>query len=123
VHPGAADLPDLAQLDSNCDGIDGTADAAVFVSPKGDDANPGTMAAPKATIEAAVATAASFAPLSVRVRGALRRARRAVSGPASASTAATSATPGLRPVDRDRRHRPQGALADGATGVVLQLFP
>ena len=39
IHPGAADLPDLKFVGSNCDGIDGTVADAVFVSPSGDDAN------------------------------------------------------------------------------------
>ena len=56
IHPGAADLPDLSFVDSNCDGIDGTETDAVFVSPKGNDANPGTKAKPKLTIRAGMAT-------------------------------------------------------------------
>jgi hypothetical protein len=35
VHPGAADVPDFAFADSNCDGIDGDEPRAVFVSPSG----------------------------------------------------------------------------------------
>ena len=54
VHPGAPDLPDLSFVDSNCDGIDGTEADAIFVSPKGSDANPGTRAKPKREIQAAV---------------------------------------------------------------------
>jgi hypothetical protein len=59
VHPGAPDLPDLSFIDSNCDGIDGTASEAIFVSPAGNDANPGTKVKPKLTIQAAVATVAA----------------------------------------------------------------
>jgi Putative metal-binding motif len=127
VHPGAADLPDLAQLDSNCDGIDGTADDAVFVAPDGNDANPGTMASPKASIEAAIATAASYVPpRGVYVYaahydepgGLVLRSDVGVYGgyvgdtwelrAGSTATVVTGA--------------PQGAIADGATGVVLQLL-
>ena len=127
VHPGAADLPDLAQLDSNCDGIDGTATDAVFVAPDGNDANPGTMASPKATVEAAIATAASYVPpRGVYVYaghydepgGLVLRSGVGVYGgyvgdswelrAGSTATVVTGA--------------PQGALADGATGVVLQLL-
>ena len=57
IHPGAPDKPDLKFVDSNCDGIDGTAAKAIFVSPLGDDAAAGTMAQPKRTIAAAVAAA------------------------------------------------------------------
>ena len=57
VHPAAEDLPDLAFVDADCDGIDGTARAAVFVSPAGSDAAPGTRTEPMRTIGAAVAAA------------------------------------------------------------------
>ena len=59
INPGAADLPDLSFVDSNCDGIDGTEAKAVFVSAFGNDAAPGTRAAPKREINAAVAIAAA----------------------------------------------------------------
>jgi len=56
IHPGAADVPDLGFVDSNCDGIDGTEKDAIFVSPNGNDANPGTNAKPKRELQAAIAT-------------------------------------------------------------------
>ncbi len=56
------DKPDLSFSDSNCDGIDGKKDSAVFVSPAGNDLNPGTLAAPKKTLGAAIASAATFTP-------------------------------------------------------------
>jgi len=56
IHPGAADTPDLDFVDSNCDGIDGTEKDAIFVSPSGNDANPGTKAKPKRELQAALAT-------------------------------------------------------------------
>jgi hypothetical protein len=59
IRPGAPDNPDLAFVDSNCDGIDGDAQRAVFVSTAGNDADPGTRARPKLTLSAAVATAAA----------------------------------------------------------------
>lgn len=58
IHPGAPDTPDLSFVDSNCDGIDGTERAAVFVSPTGNDGDPGTKAKPKRQIQAAVIEAA-----------------------------------------------------------------
>jgi len=61
VHPGAADLPDLAFEDTNCDGIDGDAAKAFFVAPGGDDGAAGTDAAPFLTISHAVAQAAADA--------------------------------------------------------------
>lgn len=53
----ATDLPDSANTDANCDGIDGDISKAIFVSTGGSDFNPGTMAAPKATINNALAAA------------------------------------------------------------------
>jgi len=62
-NAAAPDAPDLMFRDSNCDGIDGDASRAVFVSPRGDDANPGTMAMPKRTMPAAITAAAAGAPV------------------------------------------------------------
>jgi len=52
-------VPDLSFVDSNCDGIDGTETDAVFASPLGDNANPGTKAEPKRGVQAAVLAAAA----------------------------------------------------------------
>jgi len=47
IHPGAADDPDPSFVDANCDGIDGTKTAAVFVAKTGvDDAGCGDFATP-----------------------------------------------------------------------------
>lgn len=46
VPDGLVDLPDGDHTDSDCDGIDGTISASVFVSPSGDDLATGTQAAP-----------------------------------------------------------------------------
>src|SRR5918992_4401790 len=54
VHPAAADVPDLAFEDLNCDGIDGDAASAVFVSPAGDDLALGTPTQPVRTLARAV---------------------------------------------------------------------
>ena len=65
IHPGAADEPDVPAFeDTNCDGIDGDEGGAIFVTPIGDDANPGTRSQPKRTFGSAVA--AAFAPWAVR---------------------------------------------------------
>ena len=58
ISPRAVDLPDLAFVDSNCDGIDGTEKNAIFVASTGKDGNPGTRLAPKAEIRAGVVAAA-----------------------------------------------------------------
>lgn len=55
---GNPDPPDDNFVDSNGDGIDGDIAKAVFVVAGGSDSNPGTIAAPKATIGAAIAEAA-----------------------------------------------------------------
>jgi hypothetical protein len=57
IHPGAADVPDLQFVDSNCDGIDGTEKDAVFASPAGNDQDPGTKERPKREIQAALQAA------------------------------------------------------------------
>jgi hypothetical protein len=55
------DFPELMFEDLNCDGIDGDVTVGVFVAPAvagGSDSNPGTMAAPVATIATAMSIAA-----------------------------------------------------------------
>jgi hypothetical protein len=58
AHPGGIDLPD-DDIDGDC--LNGDFEASdengVFVSPGGSDADPGTMAAPKKTLQAGVDTA------------------------------------------------------------------
>jgi hypothetical protein len=59
VHPGATDRPDLAFTDTNCDGIDGDAANAIFVSNvDGNDAGTGTRSNPLKTIQAGINAAA-----------------------------------------------------------------
>lgn len=60
INPGAVDLPDLAPpfTDTNCDGIDGDASRAIFVSNKGKDSEScGTQASPCKTITKGLAIA------------------------------------------------------------------
>jgi hypothetical protein len=61
------DEPDDAFLDRNCDGIDGNADASVFMAQWGSDSNPGTLALPVASLPAARAVAMSTGKRSVLV--------------------------------------------------------
>src|SRR5262249_28724248 len=126
-HPGAADAPDLAQLDSNCDGVDGTIANSVFVSTHGNDANPGTMSAPKLTINAAIATAASYAPM----RDVLVAAGRYDEATGLALHSGVGVYGGYVGDHWELRAgsdatavsgSPQAAVADGATGVTLQLL-
>ncbi|MBL8604465.1 MAG: hypothetical protein JNK72_21240 [Myxococcales bacterium] len=58
-----ADAPDLEFRDTNCDGIDGNASAAIFVSPRGNDANDGSQMMPKRTMASAIAAAAAARPV------------------------------------------------------------
>jgi hypothetical protein len=67
INPDATDLPDLAFVDSNCDGIDGDASSSVFVATIGNDANPGTRQAPKRTVQAALQQAAASSKTAVLV--------------------------------------------------------
>jgi hypothetical protein len=60
MPPSATDAPDLNFQDTNCDGIDGTEANAIFVDVvTGNDANPGTKAMPKRTIQAGIDAAAA----------------------------------------------------------------
>ena len=53
--------PDLAgdDVDSNCDGVDGEVDNAIFVSKDGNDSNPGTRELPVVTLQAGLGLAKS----------------------------------------------------------------
>ena len=119
VHPKAADLPDLAFVDANCDGLDGTESNAIFVSPLGKDTNSGTKAAPKRQIQAAVAAAAQGRYV-LAAAGAYTHveARSGVDvyggyDPANWSTRKSTLTAQIV-------GSPEGLLADGATDVTLQ---
>jgi hypothetical protein len=123
IHPGAPDLPDLSFVDSNCDGIDGTETDAVFVSPNGNDANPGTRAQPKREIQAAIdAAKASVGRYVLVADGSYQHVKAATS---------VSIYGGYDPNDWSQRSAslkteiagvPEGILADGATRVTLQLL-
>jgi hypothetical protein len=123
IHPGAVDQPDLGFIDTNCDGIDGDAAKAVFVSPVGSDSNPGTKASPMLTVPAGVSAAAAHTPaFAVYVAvGTYSGSVALATGvgvyggydPASWARPATGAT---------TISGSPAALAQGATGVVLQLL-
>lgn len=57
VPVDGVDEPDVGGVDSDCDGIDGDADQAVFVATTGNDTASGTRDAPVATITRAIAVA------------------------------------------------------------------
>ena len=123
IHPGAADVPDLGFVDSNCDGIDGTEQDAVFASPTGNDANPGTKAKPKREVQAAIATILAGNGRYVLVAFGTYGRVMVASG--------TGIYGGYDPTSWERRDRfpdglplvsgsPEGVLVDGAKDVVLQ---
>jgi hypothetical protein len=115
IHPKAADLPDLAFVDSNCDGLDGVEKDAVFASAIGSDSNPGTRAAPKRQIQAAVTAAAGKARYVLATEG--------VYGRVEAATG-VSVYGGYDTVNWSRKTAlitfilgsPEGVFADGAKG-------
>jgi hypothetical protein len=120
-HPKAPDLPDLGFVDSNCDGIDGTEAKAIFVSPQGKDANPGTKAAPKRQIQAAVVAAAAAGKDVYAAAGSYNRVEVAsgvgVYGGYDPKTWTRTLAPGTA-----ISGGPEGILADGDTEVTLQLL-
>lgn len=62
IFPNNADTPDDQLIDADCDGLDGNTDTVVWASSaEGDDANPGTSAAPVKTVGQAVMLASARA--------------------------------------------------------------
>jgi hypothetical protein len=120
VHPGASDLPDLAFVDANCDGIDGTEKNAIFASPKGNDANSGTKQKPKRQIQAAVQAAAGKGKYVLAAGGEYMHVT-AASG--VAIYGGYNADRWSRGSERtDIGGTPEGVFADGAKNVTLQLL-
>lgn len=66
----STDLPDDAFTDANCDGVDGNASQAIFVSTTtGSDGNSGTKTAPKKTISAAITAAVAGLKTQILISG------------------------------------------------------
>lgn len=121
IHPGAADRPDLDFVDSNCDGIDGAEKDAVFASPTGNDANPGTKTRPKRQIQAAVEAAAGKGAYVLASAGSYTHVT-VVTG--IAIHGGYDASNWLRKAELTTsiEGAPEGVLADGAKNVTLQLL-
>jgi hypothetical protein len=122
IKPGAPDAPDLAFVDSNCDGIDGTEKNAIFVSPGGSDADSGTKNKPKRQIQAAVAAAAGKGRYVLAAAGSYTRVAAATGvgiyggyDPANWSVRRASLVTRIVGV-------PEGVFASNVTGVELQLL-
>jgi hypothetical protein len=73
IHPGAADAPDMSFLDSNCDGVDGDASAAIFVDNENpmafDGVSAGTRAVPARSIQFGLSRAVATGKKQVYVAG------------------------------------------------------
>jgi hypothetical protein len=121
IHPGAADSPDLSFVDSNCDGIDGTEANAVFASPRGDNANPGTKGRPKREIQAAV-TAASAAGKHVYAAAGTYGHVTAADGVSIYGGYSPETWRRGAPLLTAIAGAPEGVLISNAKGVVLQLL-
>jgi hypothetical protein len=67
VCASSVDQPDDLFQDTNCDGIDGNASQAIFVSPLGSDSNAGSHTAPVLTLNRAVALAQSTSLRSIYI--------------------------------------------------------
>ena len=125
IHPGAPDPPDLAFVDSNCDGIDGNAAAAIFVSAAGGhELAAGTRADPLRTVAAGVQEAAAQGK-NVYVAAGTYEEGSGVSlatgvGIYGGYDPTTWARPGAQPTTIDGS--PQALLADSVTGATLQLL-
>jgi hypothetical protein len=127
AHPGATDVPDVALEDLDCDGVDGTAAGAFFVSTTGlDAAGRGSVASPFRTIGFAVAQAAAAVPKrDVYVMAGTYAEHVVLAGGVSiyggygpgGSRAPAPATKIQAPAGQ-----PEAVFADGATGVELQLL-
>ena len=126
AHPGATDVPDVALEDLDCDGVDGTAAGAFFVSTAGSDAGVGSVASPYGTIGFAIAQAAAAIPKrDVYVQAGTYAEHVVLAGGVSVyggygpggSRALAPATTIQAPAGQ-----PEAVLADGATGVELQLL-
>jgi plastocyanin len=66
---GNADSPDDNFVDNDCDGVDGNIASAIFVSPNGDDANPGTPQQPVLTMAQGLSRAQAAGKAAVYVAG------------------------------------------------------
>ena len=124
IHPGATDAPELSFTDSNCDGIDGAVSKAVFVSASiGSSGGAGTQASPLNTIAAGVAQASGqgrdvYVAEGTYNEGSGVNLAAAVSiygGYSSSGWSRSTATPTVN-------GSPQAALANGVSGVILQLL-
>ncbi len=120
IHPGAADLPDLAFVDSDCDGIDGQETKAVFASPLGKDTDPGTKAKPKRQIAAAVTAAATTGRYVLAAAGDYTGVTAVSRVGIFGGYDATSWKRSNASVTRITGS-PQGLFADNANGVTIQL--
>ncbi|MDA0165928.1 hypothetical protein OM076_37025, partial [Solirubrobacter ginsenosidimutans] len=123
VYPGAPDKPDLAFEDTNCDGIDGDLNKAIFVDGGGGlDTRSGTRDFPKKTITNALAAAKAagkdvYVAAGTYAESLALEPNLGIYGGYTPNFAARSTT---EPTTINGG--PQAAMADGDAGVVLQLL-
>src|SRR4051794_6722683 len=123
VHPRAVDKPDFSREDTNCDGIDGDVNGAIFVDAgTGLDSRSGSKDLPKKTIASAI-VAAKAATKDVYVAA-------GVYPESLVLDTDVSIYGGYTPISWTRMGTdattvtgtPQAALADAKTGISLQLL-
>ena len=123
LHPGATDKPDFAFEDTNCDGIDGDVSKAIFVDGGGGlDTRSGTKDFPKKTIANAI-VAAKAAGKDVYVAAGTYPEALTLDTNVSIYGGFTpnfSARTIVEPTTVTGI--PQAALADGKTGITLQML-
>src|SRR3954451_16179473 len=123
IHPGAVDKPDFAREDTNCDGIDGDVNGAIFVDGgTGLDSRSGAKDFPKKTISSAIVAAKAAGKDVYVAAGAYPESL--------VLDTNVSIYGGYTPISWTRTGTdvttvtgtPQAALADGKTGISLQLL-
>ena len=123
IHPGAVDKPDFAFEDTNCDAIDGDVNKAIFVDGGGGlDTRSGTKDFPKKTISNAIVAAKAAGKDVYVAAGTYAEALTLDTGVSiyGGYTPTFAARSTVEPTTVTAI--PQAALADGKTGITLQLL-
>ena len=124
IAPGKPDRPDLRFEDTNCDGIDGDRARAIFVRRTGgDDLSPGTLSSPVKTIARAMQLATATNPVrDVNLMGGIYDETVALATDVGLYGGFGADGKCSRSETTTIKGSPQAVLAQGDTGVVLQLL-
>jgi hypothetical protein len=126
IHPGAVDKPDAASEDTNCDGVDGDVNNAIFVdAATGQNTAAGTRDFPLQTIAAGIAKAVTDHKSDVYVTARTYTESLALHTGVSVYGGYLPGFGGVRSATQPTTITGVGsaaAVADGATGVVLQFL-